>query len=36
VAPSALLVQEMELKPTDKKPDRQPYLPHPYFGAAGK
>jgi hypothetical protein len=33
VAPSALLVQEMELKPTDKKPDRQPYLPHPYFEA---
>lgn len=31
VAPSALLVQEMELKPTDRKPDRQPYLPHPYF-----
>ncbi len=30
-APSALLVQEMELKPTDVKPDRQPYLPHPYF-----
>ncbi|MCX5793432.1 MAG: metallopeptidase TldD-related protein [Elusimicrobia bacterium] len=33
VAPAALLVQEMELKPTDSKPDRQPYLPHPYFGA---
>ncbi|OGR68317.1 MAG: hypothetical protein A2081_01860 [Elusimicrobia bacterium GWC2_61_19] len=31
VAPSALLVQEMELKPTETKPDRQPYLPHPYF-----
>lgn len=31
VAPGALLVQEMELKPTDSKPDRQPYLPHPYF-----
>jgi len=31
VAPAALLVQEMELKPTDAKPDRQPYLPHPYF-----
>ncbi|OGS10552.1 MAG: hypothetical protein A2234_01330 [Elusimicrobia bacterium RIFOXYA2_FULL_58_8] len=31
VAPSALLVQEMELKPTESKPDRQPYLPHPYF-----
>ncbi len=31
VAPDALLVQEMELKPTEAKPDRQPYLPHPYF-----
>lgn len=31
VAPAALLVQEMELKPTENKPDRQPYLPHPYF-----
>ncbi len=31
IAPAALLVQEMELKPTDAKPDRQPYLPHPYF-----
>lgn len=31
VAPSALLVQELELKPTEAKPDRQPYLPHPYF-----
>jgi hypothetical protein len=31
VAPGALLVQEMELKPTENKPDRQPYLPHPYF-----
>lgn len=31
VAPSAMLVQEMELKPTESKPDRQPYLPHPYF-----
>jgi hypothetical protein len=31
VAPSALLVQEMELKPVDSKPDRKPYLPHPYF-----
>ncbi len=30
-APEALLVQEMELKPTDAKPDRPPYLPHPYF-----
>ncbi|HAT71256.1 MAG TPA: hypothetical protein DCS63_00380 [Elusimicrobia bacterium] len=31
VAPSALLVQEMEMKPAEAKPDRQPYLPHPYF-----
>ena len=30
VAPS-ILVQEMELKPADKKPSRLPYLPHPYF-----
>ncbi len=30
-APEALLVQEMELKPTEAKPDRPPYLPHPYF-----
>lgn len=36
VAPSALLVQEMELKPADIKPDRQPYLPHPYFENAKK
>ncbi len=34
IAPSALLVQEMELKPTENKPDRQPYLPHPYFEEA--
>ncbi|OGS44388.1 MAG: hypothetical protein A3J79_04290 [Elusimicrobia bacterium RIFOXYB2_FULL_62_6] len=31
IAPS-ILVQEMELKKTEQKPDRQPYLPHPYFG----
>lgn len=31
IAPAALLVQELELKPTEAKPDRQPYLPHPYF-----
>lgn len=30
-APSGLLVQEMELKPAEAKPDRPPYLPHPYF-----
>lgn len=31
VAPS-ILVQEMELQKIEQKPDRQPYLPHPYFG----
>jgi len=31
IGPGALLVVEMELKPTDAKPDRQPYLPHPFF-----
>ncbi|HOI42977.1 MAG TPA: metallopeptidase TldD-related protein [Elusimicrobiales bacterium] len=31
IAPSAVLVQEMELKRTDRKPDRAPYLEHPYF-----
>lgn len=31
IAPSAILVQEMELKRTDRKPDRAPYLPHPFF-----
>lgn len=31
IAPSAMLVQEMELKPAENKPDRQPYLPHPFF-----
>jgi hypothetical protein len=36
IAPSAMLVQEMEMKPTEKQPDRQPYLPHPYFGNADK
>ena len=34
VSPGALLVQEMELKPAEAKPDRKPYLPHPYFAAA--
>ena len=33
IAPS-VLVQEMELRPTEKKPSKLPYLPHPYF--AGK
>jgi len=33
VAPS-ILVQEMEVKKTERKPDKLPYLPHPYF--AGK
>jgi len=31
ITPS-ILVQEMELKKTEQKPDRLPYLPHPYFG----
>ncbi|MFA6003988.1 MAG: metallopeptidase TldD-related protein [Elusimicrobiota bacterium] len=36
VAPS-ILVDEMELKNTERKPERLPYLPHPYFaGQAGK
>ncbi len=35
VAPSAVLVQEMELKRTDRKPDRAPYLEHPFFAKNG-
>jgi predicted Zn-dependent protease len=31
VTPS-LLVQEMEIKKSDQKPEKKPYLPHPYFG----
>jgi predicted Zn-dependent protease len=34
VAPS-ILVREMELQRSRQKPDRQPYLPHPYFGHQG-
>ena len=30
VAPS-ILVQEMEIKKTEDKPDRIPYLAHPFF-----
>jgi len=30
VSPS-ILVQEMEVKKTDSKPEKLPYLPHPYF-----
>lgn len=30
VSPS-ILVQEMEAKKTDSKPEKTPYLPHPYF-----
>lgn len=30
VAPS-ILVQEMEVKKTEKKPEKKPYLEHPYF-----
>ncbi|KAF0126203.1 MAG: peptidase U62 modulator of DNA gyrase [Elusimicrobia bacterium] len=35
IAPSAVLVQEMELKRTDRKPDRAPYLEHPFFAENG-
>lgn len=28
----ALLVQEMEIKKSEDKPEKKPYLPHPYFG----
>lgn len=35
VAPSAVLVQEMELKRTERKPDRAPYLEHPFFAENG-
>jgi len=28
----AILVQEMEIKKTEEKPEKKPYLPHPYFG----
>lgn len=28
----ALLVQEMEIKKSEEKPEKKPYLPHPYFG----
>lgn len=31
VTPS-ILVQEMEIKKTEDKPEKKPYLPHPYFG----
>jgi len=30
ISPS-ILVQEMEVKKTDSKPEKMPYLPHPYF-----
>jgi len=30
VTPS-ILVQEMEIKKTEEKPEKKPYLPHPYF-----
>lgn len=32
VAPDAVLVREVELKKTDAKPAKLPYLKHPYFG----
>ena len=31
VTPS-ILVQEMEIKKTEDKAEKKPYLPHPYFG----
>ncbi len=31
ISPSAVLVGEIELKKTDKKPDKLPYLKHPFF-----
>jgi predicted Zn-dependent protease len=34
VAPS-ILVQEMELRKTERKPERMPYLKHPYFAGKG-
>jgi hypothetical protein len=27
--PKSILIQEIELKKTDKKPDRMPYMPRP-------
>ncbi len=35
VAP-AILVQEMELRKTERKPERMPYLEHPYFVEKGR
>ena len=35
VAP-AILVQEMELRKTERKPERLPYLEHPFFAQKGK
>jgi predicted Zn-dependent protease len=35
VAPS-ILVQEMELRKTERKPERMPYLENPYFAGQGK
>ncbi|MDD2806625.1 MAG: metallopeptidase TldD-related protein [Elusimicrobiales bacterium] len=32
VTPAVLLLQEMEIKKTEVKPEKKPYLPHPYFG----
>ncbi|PIS47886.1 MAG: hypothetical protein COT17_01185 [Elusimicrobia bacterium CG08_land_8_20_14_0_20_51_18] len=31
ICPSSILIQEIELKKTDKKTDKKPYLPNPYF-----
>jgi len=35
VAP-AILVQEMEIRKTERKPERLPYLRNPYFAGPGK
>ncbi|GAB4029872.1 MAG: hypothetical protein Fur0012_04860 [Elusimicrobiota bacterium] len=32
ICPSALLIREIELKKTEEKPEKKPYLDHPFFG----
>ncbi|MGC8727791.1 MAG: hypothetical protein ACP5SD_00850, partial [Elusimicrobiales bacterium] len=31
IAPRSVLINEIELIKSDKKPDKKPYVPHPYF-----
>lgn len=31
IAPKSILINEIELIKSDKKPDKKPYVPHPYF-----